>query len=213
MPRNSYTRIKKKSKLVNFWEFLKKLKQFLKLIGSILLKKKSEADLLLKVSGAKAFIDLSNRGNQIKNWHDQILYDYAMSMVGKPYIYGGDDPMKGFDCSGGVIELMKSCGLVPNSYDATAQGLFDYFEKNRSEYHGVPSFGCLLYFGKSIKKITHIAFALDRFRMWEAGGGGSKILTVADAIKYNAYIRIRAIFIRKDLVRILKPHYSQIGAL
>lgn len=136
-----------------------------------------------------------------------------MSFLGKPYVWGGDDPLRGFDCSGFILELMQSTGIFPPNYDNNAQGLHDYFEKQ-----GIPktvgAFGRLVFFGGSVTKITHIAFCLDQYRFIDFGGGGSKTKTIGDAIAQNAYCRIRHIdHWRDDRVKILVPNYSSIGAL
>lgn len=143
--------------------------------------------------------------------HDKILYDYAMSFVGLPYIWGGDDPIYGFDCSGLVIELMQSCGLFPHGQDTTAQGLFDYFEHGKATYASGASFGSLIFYGKSVTKISHVGFALDQYRVLEAGGGGSSTHDQDAAAMRNAYIRIRPIDHRKDRQAILKPFYRVMG--
>lgn len=135
----------------------------------------------------------------------KILEQYAMSFLGKPYIWGGDDP-SGFDCSGLVIELLQSCGLLPYKFDTPSQGLHDRFINNSIKSEA--SFGALAFFGKSKTKITHVGFMIDNFRMIEAGGGGKHIKTLKDAIKYNAFIRIRPVTWRKDLITIIKPKYS-----
>lgn len=138
----------------------------------------------------------------------RLLELYAFKQVGKAYIWGGDDPMKGFDCSGLVIEVLKSCGMLPHKFDTTAQGLYDRFLPI-----GISSektLGSLIFYGKSVKKITHVTLGLDSFRMLEAGGGGSKVLTVADAIKHNAFSRIRPIASRSDLVAVILPKYEHL---
>lgn len=44
-----------------------------------------------------------------------------------PYLWGGDDPLAGFDCSGLAGEYLKSIGLIPRGQRMTAQGLLSYF--------------------------------------------------------------------------------------
>lgn len=95
--------------------------------------------------------------------------------------------------------------MLPHKYDNTAQGLYNKFQSE-----GVinsKGFGALVFFGKSKTKITHIGFMLDKTRMLEAGGGGRHVKTIEDAIKYNAFTRIRPINIRADFVAVIKPIY------
>lgn len=139
----------------------------------------------------------------------QTLRDYALSFVGRFYIWGGDDP-DGFDCSGISQEILASVGLDPPG-DQTAQGLFNHFSVNGS--HNVYGLGALAFYGESTTKITHVGFCIDQYRMLEAGGGGPQVKTHADAIRHNAFIRIRLIKGRKDLVAVVKPYYRTIAAL
>ena len=139
-----------------------------------------------------------------------ILKQYAMSFVGKPYRWGGNNPITSFDCSGLVNELLDSVGLKPKG-DYTAQMLFNYFDpiSERNSY----KIGALAFYGESVTKINHVAFLLDNYRILEAGGGSSSTITVDDAAKQNAFIRIRLINRRKDLVAVIRPRYSTIGVI
>lgn len=134
----------------------------------------------------------------------KLLIEYALQHVGLPYRWGGDDPVDGYDCSGLVQELLASVGMDPRG-DQTAHGLYSYFR-----LHGVltlhPQAGALAFYGTR-KKITHVGFCLDGESMLEAGGGGSKTKTKNDAARQNAYIRIRPIKRRNDLVGIYMPEY------
>jgi len=122
---------------------------------------------------------------------------YAWSMIGKPYIWGGDDPLKGFDCSGFVIEILKGAGLLPEQGDWTAQGLYNLFN---SDYQTLVTGGALVFYGKSNKKIKHVMFCIDHECCIGATGGGSKTETIKDAIDQNAFIKIRPIDYRKDVI-------------
>lgn len=135
-----------------------------------------------------------------------ILYDYAMSFNGKPYIWGGDDPVIGFDCSGLVIELLQSQGILPRGYDSTAQNL--YLTLRKAGNNQALDFGTCLFFGADIGRITHTGFALSPAIMLEAGGGGPGVRDFQSAAAKNAYIRVRPINWRGDLVAKNMPNYS-----
>jgi cell wall-associated NlpC family hydrolase len=126
------------------------------------------------------------------------MIEYAKSMLGTPYIWGGSNALLGFDCSGFVQEVLASIGADPLG-DQTAQTLFNHFSKSIQKE---PQKGSLLFFGKDQKRITHIAIALGDGQMIEAGGGGSSTKTRADAEKTGACVRIRPIENRSDLVAI-----------
>ena len=129
---------------------------------------------------------------------------YAMAYVGKPYRWGGDDPLAGLDCSGFVLELLKSVGVVVGKYDASSQQIYNDFKSLEKEK---ADFGCLLFFGKSKTEISHITFALNDRLMIEAGGGDSTTTTLDQAIKQNAFVKVRPIASRNNLVAVVEPKY------
>jgi cell wall-associated NlpC family hydrolase len=131
----------------------------------------------------------------------QLMIDYAMQFVGLRYKWGGDDAIEGFDCSGFVQEVLASVGMDPN-FDQTSHGLYEYFKRNGTI--GVKVKGSLLFFGGL--RITHVAIAMDHFRMIEAGGGGSSTKTASDAARQNAYVRVRPIKSRFDLKEAILPN-------
>ena len=140
----------------------------------------------------------------------KILYDYAMKFVNTPYKWGGANALTGLDCSGFVQELLSSVGMDPPG-DQTAQGLFDHF-RNVPGWN-IYGLGSIAFFGKDPAIITHVAMMIDQFRIIEAGGGGSKTNTLEDAKNQGAVIRVRHIANRKDLVAVIRPDYSIIGAI
>ena len=140
----------------------------------------------------------------------QHLIAYALQFVGKPYIWGGEHPSLGFDCSGLVQAILASAGMDPEG-DQTAQGLYDHFEHRSIQ--GVFGPGALAFYGKSVTQISHVAFCIDAYRCLEAGGGDSKTRTIQDAIDRGAYVRMRLIRSRKDFLVTLKPQYVTIGMI
>jgi len=109
----------------------------------------------------------------------------------KPYLWGGDDPMAGFDCSGLVIDPLKAVGLLPKIGDWTAEGLAVYF-KHQETKRTRP--GCLLFYNRN-HRIGHVVIVWavigSHILGLSAGGGGRHIKTVEDAVKHNAYIKVR----------------------
>lgn len=111
--------------------------------------------------------------------------------------------MKGYDCSGFVQELLWSVGMLDHRKDLTAQLLHDTFKTELT----TPKFGALAFYGKSKSQISHVAFALNETLMLEAGGGGSATTSLEAAAKQNAFIRMRPIKGRSDLVALKLPYY------
>lgn len=129
-----------------------------------------------------------------------IAREVAMSYLGTPYRWGGDD-FSSFDCSGFTIEILKSVGLLERGVDMTAMGLAKRFSKFEMPY---PITGSLVFYGRRAKegetercfkglKITHVEYALDFLHSIGASGGGSNVKTVKDAIRENAFVKIRPI--------------------
>lgn len=138
-----------------------------------------------------------------------LLKAYALSFVGVPYRYGGENPMSGLDCSGLVQHLLASCGMDPPG-DQTAQGLYHYFSVNGS--FNLWGCGALAFFGTAATKVVHVGMCLDNYRMIEAGGGDASITTLAQATSANAFVRIRPIKYRSDFLCVIKPFYRPIAA-
>lgn len=130
------------------------------------------------------------------------LVQYAYCFIGIPYRWGGENPISGFDCSGLVQEILKSAGFDPPG-DQSAQALYNHFRPQ--SIHSVPSSASLLFFGKTFNQITHVAFGLDADLMIEAGGGDSSVINKESADLKSAFVRVRPISSRKDLVAILNP--------
>lgn len=134
----------------------------------------------------------------------ELLIKYALSWLGTPYIWGGQSRY-GVDCSGLVQSILHSVGAAPQG-DYTSQGLYLYFLAQGVKQSS-PKAGSLIFYGTS-ERIIHVAFALDDFRVIEAGGGTSKVKTVEDAISVGAYVRIRPYNYRKDVYAIITPRYQ-----
>ena len=131
----------------------------------------------------------------------QMAGKIALSMLGTPYRWGGDDPMGGFDCSGFVIELLMSVGLVPERFDTTADGLWKMYRDREVDQ---PRDGCLVFYGRD-SYASHVEYCINGLLSIGASGGSSRTRTLLDAIDQNAYIKIRPINHRKDIVGYADP--------
>lgn len=95
----------------------------------------------------------------------------ARGYLGKPYVWGGESEGEGgYDCSGFVFSVLNKCGMkVPRT---TAQG-YSSLGKKVSNIQSAD----LLYFGKSVKRITHIAIAINSTQMIESVGNSKNTKT------------------------------------
>lgn len=122
----------------------------------------------------------------------ELALKIAFAFIGKPYIWGGNDPVAGFDCSGFAVEILKSVGILPRKGDWTAQDLANKWPKIEK-----PTPGSLIFWDwNGDGKIDHVEIIFDindngNFLTIGSSDGGSKTLTEKDAILQDAYIKIR----------------------
>ena len=133
----------------------------------------------------------------------------AWSFLGRPYVWAGDNPNVGFDCSGFMVEILKSAGKLSSTGDWSAQSLFDRFRAIQGTIFVKGAEGMLVCYGGNWKSITHIEYCLDATFAIGASGGGSKTLTMADAISQDAYIKVRPILKRPDIVGFVDPFANE----
>ena len=95
----------------------------------------------------------------------------ARGYLGQPYVWGGESEAEGgYDCSGFVFSVLNRCGMhVPRT---TAQG-YSALGKKVTNIQGAD----LLYFGKSVNRITHIAIAINSTQMIESRGNSKNTKT------------------------------------
>jgi len=117
----------------------------------------------------------------------EILMMVAKHYLGTPYIWGGDDP-SGFDCSGFVLECLKSVGEVGEHEDFTADQLMKKYAANELS---APTGGCLVFYLRPDGTARHVVIALSPLYHIGADSGGSGDTTPAQAWKDNAYVKVR----------------------
>ena len=135
-----------------------------------------------------------------------LLRQFALAQLNIPYIWGGNNPYQGFDCSGLVLYLLRAFKAVP-SRDMTSQGLYNYLGiRGRGKPVGVFEFGAVVFYGNTAESITHCGLCLSPTIMIEAAGGSSKIKTASQALKAGAAVKLSLVR-QSKLVGIVMPNY------
>lgn len=134
----------------------------------------------------------------------------AYRLLYQPYVWAGDDSIAGFDCSGFMVELLKSSGILPYNGDWNAAGLYTLFKDQTRQSLKEIQEGDLVFYGNPINHVEMCYRILTNDDGEQvvltigAMGGGSKTLTLADAVVQNAYIKIRPI--KPNVFAIVNPY-------
>ena len=126
----------------------------------------------------------------------------AWKFYGTYYTWGGDDP-SGFDCSGLIVECLKSVDCLPRSGDWTAASLWHRFPIKPANGKA----GDLVFWSNVPNgRIIHIEMCISEELSIGASGGGSRTKTRQDAIRHNAFIKVRPFDSRKNLFGFADPY-------
>ena len=102
------------------------------------------------------------------------MVKYAQMFMGTKYTWGGNTPEEGFDCSGFIIEVLRSSIIIP--HDMTAQQLMYYLidDLGADQIVGKENFDVedIIFYGKNMSNISHVSMYLGKRRIIEAGGEG-----------------------------------------
>ena len=126
----------------------------------------------------------------------------SLQYLNAPYKWAANGPFE-FDCSGLVCKVLRDLGH--EIMDMTAQGLYHWSLKNGlSTSH--PDKNTLLFFGRNLENITHIAIGINKEYMIECGGGGRESVdwNLEDNARMDARVRIKSISNRRDLLTAIK---------
>lgn len=139
------------------------------------------------------------------------LLRYAESFLGVPYIYGGNHRVPGLDCSGFICEILRSVGVVGKREDLSALELYKGFSVREGSTHIGPHpitpTGALLFYGKSVPTISHVALVVSPYSVIECGGGDHTTITVEIANQLGAGVRKSWIGHRTDKLAAVYPPY------
>jgi len=135
------------------------------------------------------------------DYYRAVAVDYAKHFIGTPYHWGGDDPMEGFDCSGFVVEVLQAVGKL-QARDYTADDLYAIFKPN---VVALGYAGCLAFWLNDAGRAVHVMLLIDNAHVIGASGGGSGTDDLADAIRQNAFVKMRNINYRKANYKIVDP--------
>ena len=101
-----------------------------------------------------------------------IIVRYARNMMDKNYAYGGDDPSKGFDCSGLVMYAYKETGIIiPRTTLAQYKKARKIELKNAKEAD-------LVFFSTYAEGATHVGIYLGNGKFIHSPSTGKKVQIV-----------------------------------
>jgi cell wall-associated NlpC family hydrolase len=99
-----------------------------------------------------------------------IAVQTALAQFGTPYLWGGENPTTGFDCSGLVQYAYRRAGLT---LPRTAQTQYDAGLQLTSD--AAPEPGDLVFFGPDPSHVTHVGISLGDGRMVDAPHTGANV--------------------------------------
>ncbi len=127
---------------------------------------------------------------------------YLWSFLGLPYRWGGDDPVRGFDCSGLIVEVLQGVGVLPHGSDFVANGLYLRW-MNHVVAKGYA--GCLCLWFNPAGIATHVEMMADEFHTIGASGGGSATVSADAAAAQNAFVKMRPLGYRGTNYKLVDP--------
>lgn len=140
----------------------------------------------------------------------QAVADAARALVGTPYVWGGNVPATGLDCSGHAQVALAQAGVepwasrFPAKLDMTADNLW-----RRCEVISTPELGCLAFYGTAEKGAHHVVVVtgckMGRVdEVTGASAGNARCTSIELARRLGAEVRVRrgpdAHLYRKDFL-------------
>jgi len=124
---------------------------------------------------------------------------YRMNL---PYIYGGQSPLVGLDCSGGMVVPLRSVGIISYKDDYNSNGLLKLFA-GRVTRESLP--GNLVFYGLS-GVASHVGAVIETGRHFISfAGGNSSTTSWRKARRQDARCHIYPLGYRRDLICLVNP--------
>jgi hypothetical protein len=142
----------------------------------------------------------SFKRQSVQQWRVLKLADIIYSM-NLPYRYGGQTKLEGFDCSGFIVELYRSVGLLKYGTDYSTTGLWEHFKDQRV---GDPALGGLVFYGRKGRP-THVALVIDEYHCMAFSGGDDETTNIEDAIARDACAHVNPIDYWDAIVGYVNP--------
>ena len=101
-------------------------------------------------------IDL-DRGNSAEWLTRMEVLRVARNLIGVPYVWGGQDPTYGLDCSGFIVHCLRAVGLLRPKDDLTAQQLADLCVEVTDKALQPAD---LVFYGRDWESVTHVVLAI-----------------------------------------------------
>lgn len=139
--------------------------------------------------------------------HRSIAVKLARSALGIPYVWAGNIPAQGLDCSGFACWVLHTLGAI-GAGDFTAQGLFDLLNPHLEQLPLNPREGDLAFYGERPSRITHVMLCVGSGEVIGASGGDHTCKDFIRAQALGAYVKRQGLNYRSDLVAIMPVNYA-----
>lgn len=134
----------------------------------------------------------------------ELALEYLWKFIGLPYVWGGNNPLSGFDCSGLIIEVLQGVGVLKHKSDYSAAALSELFHGSSIK---APIPGALAFWGNPVSHVEMIYRLTPEPLTIGASGGNSSTQDLTDAIHQQAYVKLRPL--RAGYVKLVDPFLTE----
>lgn len=125
----------------------------------------------------------------------------AYGLLNIPYIWGAMHPLIGMDCSGFVQWVLSrdGVGIMDVKPKICAAEIYEKFQPVVTNVLE----GTLVFYGAH--GVEHVMYCLDDRFCIGASNGNNQCRTITDSRSHNAYVKVRAINYRSDILGYCDP--------